>query len=235
MQNDFKKYLEETQLRGKPMSIENLVNEQYKKWQNQLILDDEESKLEGKYPDFRALMKEYHDGVLLYEIMKDKVWDKAIQDTAGLKGFFQQNASNYMWPDRIDADVYTANDLTIAQTAYALILSNDTLSKKGVADQINKDSQLNIRLESSKYPVEGTKFINVEKLEIGANKVFEHDGKYYVVVVNEFMKSQPKTLSEAKGAVIQDYQNNLEETWLEELRQKHIITVHSEVLYSLGK
>lgn len=235
MQNDFKKYLEETQRRGKPMNIENFVNEQYTKWQNQLILDDEESKLEGKYADFRALMKEYHDGVLLYEIMKDKVWDKAIQDTTGLKAFFQENAGNYMWPDRIDADVYTANELSIAQATHALILSNDTLTKKGVADQINKDSQLNIRLESSKYPVEGTEFINGKKLELGANKVFEHEGKFYVVVVNEFMKSQPKTLAEAKGAVIQDYQNHLEETWLEELRQKHIITVHSEVLYSLGK
>jgi peptidyl-prolyl cis-trans isomerase SurA len=235
MQNDFKKYLEETQRRGKPMNIENFVNEQYTKWQNQLILDDEESKLEGKYSDFRALMKEYHDGVLLYEIMKDKVWDKAIQDTTGLKAFFQENGGDYMWPDRIDADVYTANELSIAQAAHTLILSNDTLTKKGVADQINKDSQLNIRLESSKYPVEGTEFINGKKLELGANKVFEYEGKFYVVVVNEFMKSQPKTLSEARGAVIQDYQNHLEETWLEELRQKHIITVHSEVLYSLGK
>jgi peptidyl-prolyl cis-trans isomerase SurA len=235
LQNDFKKYLEEKQRRGKPMNIENFVNEQYKKWQNQLILDDEESKLEGKYPEFKALMKEYHDGVLLYEIMKDKVWDKAIQDTTGLQEFFKENGANYMWPDRVDADVYVANDQSMAQAAYDLILSNDTLNNKQVADQINKDSQLNIRLESSKYSVEGTAFINGKKLEVGANKVFEHDGKFYVVVVKEFLKSQPKTLAEARGAAIQDYQNHLEETWLEELRAKHVITVQSEVLYSLGE
>ena len=235
LQNDFKKYLEENQRRGKPMNIENFVNEKYKKWQNQLILDDEESKLEGKYPEFKALMKEYHDGVLLYEIMKDKVWDKAIQDTTGLQEFFKENGANYMWPDRVDADVYVANDQSMAQAAYDLILSNDTLNNKQVADQINKDSQLNIRLESSKYSVEGTAFINGKKLEVGANMVFEHDGKFYVVVVKEFLKSQPKTLAEARGAAIQDYQNHLEETWLEELRAKHVITVQSEVLYSLGE
>lgn len=234
-QNDFKKHLEENQRRSKVMNIENFVNDEYKKWQNQLILDDEESKLEAKYPEFKALMKEYHDGVLLYEIMKDKVWDKAIEDTAGLQNFFQENSKNYTWFDRLDADVYTANEKSIAQATYDLILSNDTLSKKAVADQINKDSQLNIRLESSKYPVEGTGFINGKKLDLGVNKVFEHDGKFYVVVVKEFLKSQPKSLSEARGAVIQDYQNHLEETWLEELRQKHVITVQSEVLYSLGK
>jgi peptidyl-prolyl cis-trans isomerase SurA len=235
MQNDFKKYLEENQRRGKMMNIENFVNEQYQKWQSQVILDDEESKLEGKYPEFKALMKEYHDGVLLYEIMKDKVWDKAIQDTTGLQNFFQENANNYVWSDRVSADVYSANDRTIAQATYELIVANDTLDKKAVADQMNKDSQLNIRLESSKYPVESTPFMNGKNLKEGVNKVFEHDGKFYVVVVKEFLKSQPKSLSEARGAVIQDYQNHLEETWLEELRQKHVITVQSEVLYSLGK
>lgn len=234
MQNDFKKYLEETQRRGKPVNIENFVNEQYTKWQHQLILDNEESKLEGKYPEFKALMKEYHDGVLLYEIMKDKVWDKAIQDTTGLQNFFQENGNNYIWPDRVDADVYIANDKSIAQATYDLIQSNDTLKNKEIADQMNKDSQLNIRLESSKYAADNTAFLEGKSLKQGLNSVFEHDGKFYVVVVKEFLKSQPKTLSEARGAVIQDYQNQLEETWLEELRQKHVITVQNEVLYSLG-
>jgi len=235
MQNDFKKYLEDNQRRMKTTNIDNFVNDEYKKWQNQLILDDEESKLEGKYPEFKALMKEYHDGVLLYEIMKDKVWDKAIQDTTGLQNYFQANDNKYMWTNRIDAVVYSANEMEMAQKAYNLITSNDTLSSKDVADQINKDSQLNIRLDGAKYSIEETDFIKGKKLELGANNVYEYEGKFYVVVVNEFLKSQPKSLSEARGAVIQDYQNHLEETWLEELRQKHIITVQSEVLYSLGK
>ncbi|MDB2697763.1 peptidylprolyl isomerase [Crocinitomicaceae bacterium] len=234
-QNDFKQYLAKNQRRSKPMNIENYVNENYKKWQNQLILEDEEGKLEGKYPEFKALMKEYHDGVLLYEIMKDKVWDKAIQDTTGLQNFFAKNSGDYNWPDRIDADVYSANDQVNAQAAFDLLSSTNDLSAKQVADSINNDSQLNIRLESSKYALETTSFLAGQTLKKGVNSIFEHAGKFYVIVVKEFLESQPKTLVEARGAVIQDYQNHLEETWLNELRDKHIITVQSEVLYSLGK
>ena len=234
-QNDFKQYLAENQRRTKPMNTENYVNENYKKWQDQLILEDEESKLEGKYPEFKALMKEYHDGVLLYEIMKDKVWDKAIQDTTGLQNFYAKNSGDYNWPDRIDADVYSANDQVNAQAVFDLLSSTNDLSAKQVADSINKDSQLNIRLESSKYASETTSFLAGQSLKKGINRIFEHEGKFYVIVVKEFLESQPKTLAEARGAVIQDYQNHLEETWLNELRDKHIITVQSEVLYSLGK
>jgi peptidyl-prolyl cis-trans isomerase SurA len=180
-------------------------------------------------------MKEYHDGVLLYEIMKDKVWDKAIQDTTGLQNFFAKNSGDYNWPDRIDADVYSANDQVNAQAAFDLLNSTNDLSAKQVADSINNDSQLNIRLESSKYALETTSFLAGQTLKKGVNRIFEHAGKFYVIVVKEFLESQPKTLVEARGAVIQDYQNHLEETWLNELRDKHIITVQSEVLYSLGK
>ena len=67
------------------------------------------------------------------------------------------------------------------------------------------------------------------------NKPYEHDGKYYIVVVNDVLKAGPKKLSEARGAVIQDYQSKLEKDWLEKLRSKHVITVQNEVLYSLGE
>jgi peptidyl-prolyl cis-trans isomerase SurA len=233
-QNDFKRYIENTQRKMRAVDLENHINELYKNWVNQTILDIEESQLESKHPEFRALMKEYHDGVLLYEIMKDKVWDAAIRDTVGLQSFFQANQSNYIWPNRVEADVYIANERSYAEAAYLELAKNPGAERKSIVEAINETSQLNLKAENSKYPIEDTPFLSGRELSEGVNDIIEHDSKYYIVVVKNFLPSQPKSLAEARGAAIQDYQNHLEETWLEELRQRHIITVQSEVLYSLG-
>lgn len=232
-QNQFKAYLEANQRRQKATNSRNYVNESYQKWVNQVILEDEESKLESKYPEFKALMREYHDGVLLYEIMKDKVWDKAIKDTSGLQSFFQENQQKYSWTERANADIFIANDRANAVKAFELIETNPVRDSKEIAEEINSTSQLNVRLEFSKYPIESTPFLKHIQLKEGLNEVFEFDGKYYTVVVKEFLPIQPKSLAEARGSVIQDYQNHLEESWLVELRSKYLITVQSEVLYNL--
>jgi peptidyl-prolyl cis-trans isomerase SurA len=232
-QNQFKQYLEENQRRGKSQNIQNYVNDSYRKWVDQLILDDEEGKLESKYPDFKALMREYHDGVLLYEVMKDKVWDKAIKDTTGLQEFFQRNQAKYVWTERVNADVYISNEEEIAKQTFKMIQANPDRDQKEIAEEINVSSKLNLRIESLKYQIESTPFLKGKELMEGLNEIIQQDGKFYVVVVREFLPSQPKSLVEARGAVIQDYQNHLEETWLEQLRAKYPITVNSDVLYNI--
>lgn len=234
-QKGFKNYLENNQKRSTPVNINKFVNNQYKEWINHEIIVDEKSRLEDKYPSYKALINEYHDGVLLYEIMKDKVWDKAIEDTTGLKEFYKKNQSNYQWPERIDATVYSSNKKDIIDSTWNVISSQDTLTPKEVTSIINNNSQLNVSLKQDKFVQDNVDYLNGKALKVGANNPYEFDGKYYIVVVNEVLKAGPKKLAEARGAVIQDYQTKLEKDWLEELRSKHVITVQNEVLYSLGE
>jgi peptidyl-prolyl cis-trans isomerase SurA len=231
----FKNYLENNQKRSAPLNIENFVNDQYNEWINHEIITDEKSRLEDKYPSYKALINEYHDGVLLYEIMKDKVWDKAIKDTAGLKEFYKNNQSNYQWPERLDATIYSSNKKDIIDSTWNVISNNDTLSPKEVTSFINSNSQLNISLKEDKFVQDNVDYLKGKALKVGTNKPYQFDGKYYIVVVNEVLMAGPKKLAEARGAVIQDYQTKLEKDWLEELRSKHVITVQNEVLYSLGE
>lgn len=210
------------------------VKSQFKNWEKEAILGYEETKLEGKYPDFKALITEYHDGILLYEVMSDKVWNKAMKDTVGLKEYFEQNRSKYMWGNRLDAIVYECLNQQIADQVTKMI-KNDTINSKHVLDLINKESELNLRVRTNKFDTEQTTFLKDQNLTIGINKSYMFDGKVYVVKVNEKLEPKNKEFSEAKGATTSDYQNYLEKTWLEELNNKHAVKIYDTVLYSVGK
>ena len=233
-QQDFATFLENNYRAVRKDENSATVKSQFKNWEKEAILGYEETKLEGKYPDFKALITEYHDGILLYEVMSDKVWNKAMKDTVGLKEYFEQNRSKYMWGNRIDAIVYECLNQQIADQV-AKMIKNDTINSKHVLDLINKESELNLRVRTNKFDTEQTSFLKEQNLTIGINKSYMFDGKVYVVKVNEKLAPKNKEFSEAKGATTSDYQNYLEKTWLEELNKKHAVKIYDTVLYSVGK
>jgi peptidyl-prolyl cis-trans isomerase SurA len=210
------------------------VDQQYKNWQKEVVLEYENSRLEEKHPEFKALMQEYHDGILLYEIMTDKVWNKASTDTSGLNRFYEANKNKYKWNDRIDAVVFECASKDIADKTYKIISKNDTISPKKVMEKLNIESELNLRFKINKFEVESTPYLATQKLVKGANKPFEYDGKIYVVKVVEFLPARHKEIGEAKGAITSDYQNKLEKDWLNELSIKYQVKINNDVLYSLG-
>ncbi|WP_343637339.1 peptidylprolyl isomerase [Fluviicola sp.] len=233
-QKDFAAYLQKNFRAYKSMDANTLVKKQYAAWQNSEILGYEESKLDSKYPDFKALMQEYHDGILLYEVMSDKVWNKAIKDTSGLKTFFESNNANYKWGKRYNAYIYECSNEDIAKKVAAM-LKSDTISSRTVINAINKDSELNLRVRTGKFEVESTPYLKGHELKKGVNPAYVVDGKYYIVKVDEILEPMQKTMAEAKGAATSDYQTYLEKEWLTEIAKKHPIVIHEQVLYSLGK
>lgn len=233
-QKDFAAYLQKNYRTYKSMDAATLVKKQYASWQNSEILAYEESKLDAKYPDFKALMQEYHDGILLYEIMSDKVWNKAIKDTSGLRSFFEGHNANYSWGKRYNAYVYECSNEAISKKVAAM-LKSDTISSRTVINAINKDSELNLRVRTGKFEVESTPYLKGHDLKKGVNPAYEADGKYYIVKVDEILEPTKKTMTEAKGAATSDYQTYLEKEWLTEIAKKHPIVIHEQVLYSLGK
>lgn len=215
-------------------SFKEIVDEQYKKFEKKMILEYEKTQLESKYPEFKALMKEYHDGVLLFEIMSNKVWNKASIDTVGLENYFEQNRDNYTWKKRIDAYVYVCNSQDIANQVYSMIQKNDTISSSSIIDEINKTSQLNLKVLTNKYEVENTPYLKDQNLVKGLNKAYPFEGKYYVVKVNDILQPTRKEFDECRGLVISNYQNYLEDTWVKELKAKYPVKIHEDVLYHLN-
>jgi peptidyl-prolyl cis-trans isomerase SurA len=235
---DFREYFMNNQRGTAKKPFPYIVKNKYNEWVNHVVIEDEKSKLDEKYPDFKALMNEYHDGVLLYEVMKNKVWDKAIEDTTGLKEFFEKNQSNYIWPDRVHAHIYIAGNDSMANVIYQVLKDSTDLDYKSALKLFNKDSQLNVNFRNEKLKVDSEDFktycVN-DDLGVRKPKRVNEQNQIFVVNVVENLKETPKSLSEARGNVIQDYQNYLEQKWLDELSAKYSVTVNEEVLYSLGE
>jgi peptidyl-prolyl cis-trans isomerase SurA len=212
-----------------------VVKQLYTQWEKSAILAYEESLLPAKYPAFKALVQEYHDGIILYEIMQDQVWNKAVKDTAGLRTFFNENRSKYSWSERINATVYECKDEHIAVQVYGMLVKSDTITSKNVIEVINKDSELNLKVRMNKFELKQTPYLNDRNWTIGLNPVYSYEGKWYVVKVAEIMVPGPKEFTEAKGLATSDYQVYLEKKWLDALRSKHQIVINTDVLYQLGK
>jgi peptidyl-prolyl cis-trans isomerase SurA len=233
-QQQFASYLMKNYRSFPSMDSKSLVSKQYKAWQDHEVLAYEDSQLERKHADFKALMQEYHDGILLYEIMSDKVWNKAIRDTTGLKDYFTSHNSAYQWGKRYDCYVYECASDKVAKQV-ATLLKSDTISSKTVLDIVNKDSELNLRVKTGKMEVENTAYLKGKDLKKGVNAAYTFEGKQYIVKVNNILQPEPKVLSEARGLATSDYQNFLEKEWLTELEKKHPIVVNQSVLLEINK
>lgn len=234
----FAAYLEENYRAARQDTPKTVVAKQYKLWEDEAILDYEETKLAGKYPAYKALITEYHDGILLYEVMSDKVWNLAMKDTTGLKEFHGQNKEKYTWGKRVDADIFECNSQENAtDLVKLLVISADTLSTQTAVRMVNESSALNVKHKRGKYDIAKTKSLagSPYTLKKGMNETYQLDGKFYVVRVTESIPAGLKEFDEAKGAITSDYQNYLEVEWLKEIEKKHKVIINKEELYSIGK
>ena len=229
---NFLEYLLNLKKLDKDLITNNTLIKLYEKFVNQKLIAFEKTQLEKKYPDFKALMKEYRDGILLFEISDQMIWTKAIKDTSGLKEFYISNADTWKWPNRIKAIIYTSESKKTISKAVSLKkkkgFNNDSLVKI-----INKENVLSLSYESkiiedfSKY---NTSFKELKK---GFNELINTNDKWMTVYVEEKLPVANKKLEECEGLVVSAYQNYLEKVWIENLKKNHSMTVNYETLYSI--
>jgi peptidyl-prolyl cis-trans isomerase SurA len=114
---DFYDYVVANQKSKQGTSPSAIQRNNFKAFSEKVVMDYEESRLTDKYEDYRMLYKEYRDGILLFSLMDEKVWTKAVNDTLGLREFFEKNKQNYTWKKRNDAIILNANDETTLKKA----------------------------------------------------------------------------------------------------------------------
>lgn len=232
-QQDFVKYLDKTQRskRRVELSPQAYGKQLYDKFVQQSIMDYEDSRLEEKYPKFKALMKEYRDGILLFELTDILVWSMAVKDTAGLEAFYEENKNQYTYGERIDGVLYLCTDEKVAKKARKMARKGKEL--KDIRAKLNKTSNLAVRMEELKIEKGEREYLSHIAWEEGLSDNFEHNNQVAFLHIQEILPPEPKPLKEVRGLVTAAYQNHLEKQWVEELRQKYDYQINKEVLLSI--
>jgi peptidyl-prolyl cis-trans isomerase SurA len=229
-QEDFSKYINNHQSKKTSSSIKQVAQKLYKKFVEESCYAYEESNLENKYPEFASLMQEYRDGILLFNLTDEKVWSKAVQDTAGLEEFHNNNRNNYMWGQRVNAVIYTCASAEIAKKVRKYIKKKKTPSE--IQSLINVDTQLNLSVAEGKYQKGQNEFVDKVVWFEGVSDDVVSGDNVAIVNILEILDPEPKELADAKGIITADYQNYLEKVWIKELRAKYKVTVYKDVVDS---
>ena len=230
-QEDFKYFILEYQESG--LDFEMI----YQRFVDFTCLEYEESKLEVKYPEYKILLNEFRDGILLFDLTSKMVWTKAMEDTIGLQKYFETNRGNYFWGERVEANIYTCANYKVVSKLKRLLWkkSKHMVTIEEIQESINNNSPINLQVSSSKYSKGDNKFVDQSKWIKGTTEISTESDAIIVVEITDIIPSSDKELNEAKGKVISDYQNYLEENWLILLREKYLIVLNEEVLYSIIK
>lgn len=227
--SDFKDFLSKI-----PANSQQDIEAFYKDYTNSYIFQYEKSILYDKYPDYKALMQQFKDGILLFEISDQKVWNKSSKDTTGLKEFFSMKQKKYQWKARQDVEIYTSAKKDVIFEANKMAKDKNVTSLE-IMNNLNKTSRLNLSLEQGKYEVEEKKILEKFPPTLGVSQPVIENGKFVFVRIKALIPSGNKELKDTRGAVISDYQVYLEEEWIKSLKAKYNVVINKEAVYSLGK
>jgi len=232
-QRDLADYMGRSQVRRTKDTLAVVLNGFYNQYVKESLLAYEESRLEQKYPEYRALLKEYRDGILLFDLTDQKVWTKAVKDTVGLEKYYNGNKQQFMWKDRADAEIYHCMKDSVVAPLKSILekkLKKGEPSREDIIKQFNANSQLNLRAEGKKYEKDEEDMLSKAQWAKGLYGPFEDSNNKVFILIKEILPPQAKTLKEAKGLVTAEYQTYLEREWIKELRNKYKVEAHPEHL-----
>lgn len=230
-ENEFADFVAKNQRLAKKGTLKFMLHDLYKKWVDQTVMAHKDSKLEEENFDFRMLVNEYHDGILLFNISDEKIWGRAIKDSLGLQKFYEAHIKDYMWEKRLETEIYRCKSDSLAQVVASNLKSGVAL--EDLVKKINKGSQLNLGYEHGKYQMGEHKILKDIEWTPGISKVIHKDNSFYVVRVLKVIEPEPKKINEARGIITADYQNYLHDQWIKELEKKYSVNINQEVLKSI--
>lgn len=230
-QQEFAEYIEKKQMPASGENINEYINKLFDEFSDEKCRAYEDARLEEKYPEFKAVVREYRDGILLFELTNEKIWSFAGKDTVGLKDFHDRHRNDYMWDTRLDVSKVTILDETIADSVRLLTMNGKT--DEEIIEAINTGGREYVRIERRKYQKGDNEMVDSIKWKKGVYDNLSEKGRAVILIVHAQTPPEPKTFNEARGLIIAGYQEELERNWIEELKAKYPVVVHEDVLTTL--
>ena len=192
----------------------------------------EKENLTKKYPDLNSLLKEYHDGMLLFDLIDKTIWTKSNSDSAGIEAYYNSHKSNYMWGSRVEINKYTCADKNTVDALKKILTSraSKNISESQILEKLNKKNKNAVSWERKKFS-KGEN-ADVDKMEQKPYSFVELKDNV-ILEFKQVLVPEPKLLHECRGLVISDYQKVLEDEWIKELRKKYKVQVDNSVLTTI--
>lgn len=256
--NDFAKYISESQrrLRMRRKNLDVYYHEIYGYFVNDKVVEYADSRLEQDYPEFSEMVEEYRNGLLIFAYNDSKVWSKAILDTVGLKEFYAVESikhdinnpehAKYFWGNRADIMTVAVMDSNCVEKSKAMKVVEKNAFKEGMSkEEMTKlvEKKVNKKKCSLANPIfvrtimveKENEIIKPEQFKKGIYKGTNQRSMGYVIVIVRGIKDpELKSLRDARGYYINDYQNYLEENLIKELRSKYKVVVHEDKINAIS-
>ena len=213
-----------------------LVNQSNGTLTKEQILEQRADSMAAADINLRYLIKEYHDGLLLYEVSNQNVWDKAAKDEQGLERYFKKNKKKYKWDEpRFKGMAYhvkTQEDVKAVADCVKKLKFDDW--NEALRTTFNNDSVIRIRVEKGLFKKGDNKLIDRDMFKVADVKVDSVKGYPIDATYGKLLK-KPQDYTDVRGLVVADLQEELEKQWVAELRKRYSFSVNEEVLKTVNK
>lgn len=225
----FGKYLADKKIHVTPGESKSEILKHYNSWVDSEITNYEDKRLEEKYPEFSYLMKEYHDGILLFNLSEKKIWNFASADTTGLENFYAEQPDKFFWKERFKGFIISCKNQEARDKVDAFF--DIAVPYVEILDILNEEKEL-VTIEEGAWEQQANPIVDYY---VWGEKKPENFNEQLVYIRGDKIMPEAKLLNESRGLYISDYQGFLEQKWIEELRDKYKIKVYKKVLRTIKK
>ena len=208
-----------------PTSV--VVKKQYASFLEKSVFRYKEENLEKENKEFSYILNEYREGLLLFELMQDKIWEGAKNDSIGLQEFYNLNKQNYIWPDRIEGSVARSSKAKYIKRVRKYWAKNKSIK---LIDEVLNKKQQNVIFSNGELELGHPTLPKSIPYKTGLSNVIKENSNFYVINVTALKPTTLKTFEEAKGQLLADYQIVLESEWINDLRAKFKVVINQDVL-----
>ncbi|WP_051605372.1 peptidylprolyl isomerase [Sediminibacter sp. Hel_I_10] len=213
---------------NKKLSAAQLVNNEYDVFLTNALTNYKETHLESENEEFAHILNEYREGLLLFDLMENEVWNKATKDSVGLAAYYDAHQSEYLWNKRAEGTLFSSASKKEISKVRKQLKKGKTAQE--VVEGLSSESETSVIPTTSTFEKGNRMLPDDFKLSEGVSDIFDHNDLYHVLLVDAILPAGKKTLEEARGQVVSAYQSELENEWIETLRAKYKVKVNQDVL-----
>jgi len=232
--NDFAKFIFEKQKLTKKYTVKDrMFVDYYDEFKNNSIKEFYKQKLEEENEEYAAILSEYRNGLLIYDVMEKNIWAVAKNDTIGVQKYYEETKSDYTWKERVDADIISAPKQEVASQVKSLLDEGNNIEE--IKKQLNTDGKVNVIIIQGVYEIDQKELPKNFNATVGVSEIYKTEDSNVVVNVKEVLTPSTKEFAEVKGLVISKYQVKIEEDWMKELHNKYTVVVNQKALKKVKK